>query len=435
MNFYKWYKNFLFLSILCVGLSVSLSQLFLALSFLLFVLTPGRKADKFSSLLWVCLSIFFLYLFSIILQLFSGDSSYLQRIASSEFKDIFLFLAFLVFSKIKTEDFEHFYRAFWFLFLILLVTGFLSIFTPVRFSRLINDWFSPSGLWRLTHHYGNVGPVRIHLPIGLMNTHLTFGGQIMLLFPLIFFRVFLAYYANGFFAARTKKLSLLLLIFLLVILLNNARSAMLGMVVAVAIGLFDLRMIKKQVSPAFVSKTIFIPLITMVVILAALFSNPATRKTVRPLFGSEKHTDSGRTFIWSSTFPMIKNHPILGIGPGNYKLQVEKTRKTLSEKYKELLFFYEVTQRGHSHNDILHIAAIAGIPAALVFIALCGFILRAIFSLNHYRDYAILFYGLVGFFFAGSLQCYFQDDEVVILFWLLLGFLNRLYMQEKMEMS
>ena len=40
------------------------------------------------------------------------------------------------------------------------------------------------------------------------------------------------------------------------------------------------------------------------------------------------------------------------------------------------------------------------------------------------RTDGILFYGLVGFFFAGLFQCYFQDDEVVIVFWYLLGFFH-----------
>ena len=121
---------------------------------------------------------------------------------------------------------------------------------------------------------------------------------------------------------------------------------------------------------------------------------------------------------------MIQENPILGVGPGNYGKQVEINRKKLSEEYKELLFFFEVTQRGHAHNDFLHLAAIAGLPAMLVYILLGSVIGYSLLRGKSTRKDSILFYGLVGFFFAGLFQCYFQDDEVVIVFWYLLGFFH-----------
>ena len=88
------------------------------------------------------------------------------------------------------------------------------------------------------------------------------------------------------------------------------------------------------------------------------------------------------------------------------------------------MYFFEVTQRGHAHNDFYHIAAIAGLPAMLVYILLASMIGYSLLLPKSSRSDNILFYGLVGFFFAGLFQCYFQDDEVVIVFWYLLGFFH-----------
>lgn len=96
----------------------------------------------------------------------------------------------------------------------------------------------------------------------------------------------------------------------------------------------------------------------------------AGQKITDPLFGKEKHTDAGRAFIWDSTFPLIEKNPLTGVGPGNYNREIEKSRMEHSEKYKELYYFYETTQRGHAHNDYFHLLAVFGIPSFLLFLLL-----------------------------------------------------------------
>ncbi|MEM7181932.1 MAG: O-antigen ligase family protein [Spirochaetota bacterium] len=429
---HQWYLHCITLSIVCIALSVSLSQLFLFLSFTLFLFDKQRSNIQASSILYVSLAIFALYALSIVYNLSTSSPNYgyLQRIPKSELKDMFLFSGFVAMLGLQKEDFHKVARAFWILTLVSLVIGLISIFSPIRLNRLINDWINPSNLWRLTQHYGNIGPIALHLPIGLMSTHLTFGGQLLLLLPGIFFYTLDSLQENGFRAQKTLYYLSIFILFCLLTLFNNARSAMLGMGIAGFLGLVDLGLIKKQISLRFLRKILMIPSTIVCVLLVLLLSNDVLQKTIRPLLGGEKHTDSGRTFIWSSTFPMITQNPLIGIGPGNYETVVEKVRKQLSTEYRELLFFYEVTQRGHAHNDVLHLAAIAGIPTAILYISLCGLLFWYISHLQQYKQYVALFYGLLGFFFAGLLQCYFQDDEVVILFWFLLGFLNRLYLQE-----
>ena len=170
------------------------------------------------------------------------------------------------------------------------------------------------------------------------------------------------------------------------------------------------------------NKYIFKVLGIFFVLLIILSTIPTFRKTISPFFGNEKHTDFGRTFIWHSSFPLVQNSPIIGIGPGNYSSEIDRSRLDLSEKNREHVFFYEVTQRGHAHNDYFHLGVISGYPGILFYIGLLYSILFSFSKLKAPMEKRAMFYGILSIFPAGLLQCYFQDDEVVIVFWYLLGF-------------
>ncbi|MCB1159285.1 MAG: O-antigen ligase family protein, partial [Leptospiraceae bacterium] len=208
-------------------------------------------------------------------------------------------------------------------------------------------------------------------------------------------------------------------------------SAIIGIGLAIFLGFLDITFIQNKIPKRKFFLWMLSPLVTLGLVFSILLLNPTTAKVIRPLLGAEKHTDSGRTFIWNSTFPMIQKNPVLGIGPGRYLEEIEKERKLLSENNRELLYFYEVTQRGHAHNDYLHISAISGFMGFLAYLIFIGFSSHAIYSLKEFKEYSIYFYGLLGFFLSGLFQCYFQDDEVVILFWMLMGFLSRLFVEAR----
>ena len=245
-----------------------------------------------------------------------------------------------------------------------------------------------------------------------------------MVFPVYFFKMLDSFFTHG----NQKKTLQYLGVFLLsvfILLLNNARSAIIGTGVSLVIGLIHFSFRLNKISPRVLLRISLVFMIALIVSGSFALLSPTIKKTIMPLLGEEKHTDSGRTFIWDSTFPLIKKNPIFGIGPGNYNREIEKSRKELSEEKPELLFFYEVTQRGHAHNDYLHFAATSGILTALLYILFGAGILNLIFKEGNWKFQPYYFYGLIGIFAAGIFQCYFQDDEVVIVFWYLLGFLSR----------
>lgn len=421
---YRIYRSFLALSIISCALSVSLSQLFLLLSFVFFLFLEEKP--KLSSNLVKILFIFYGWQIVTLLYHFASngfDPISIKHAFRDEMKDIFLVTAFISVQGIKKEDKTFLYKTFFIFSLVIVFTGFISIFSMTRLSRLISDLYKTSTSWPYQHHYGNIGPLNIYLPIGLMNTHLTFGGLLAFIFPGFVFRLYDSWYNKT--SKRIIVIHVVLLFLVsIVFLFNNARSSLLGALVSVIFGLYVLVFIDHDISKKMIKRTSFILLGFLLLLFVGYNSTNAVKRVVDPLFGGEKHTDSGRTFIWDSTFPLIKTNPIFGIGSGNYQNEIEISRKNKEKENRELAFFYEVTQRGHAHNDYFHLTAVFGFPQSVLYLILFGTILYTLLSSNIPKQVRFMTYGLVGFFASGLLQCYFQDDEVLIVFYFLLGYLN-----------
>ncbi|RHX93477.1 ligase [Leptospira yasudae] len=417
-------------SIVTIGLSVSLSQGFLVLAFITSLFSTKTAGFWKEPVILVCLFFFGWYLTDFAIHAFSEQSfrAYAKTAFNSELKDIFLFIGLILAWNLKKEEFPRILKTLNIVFWVLLVTGFVSSFSPIRLSRLISDLYRESANWKFTHPMGHLGGISLFLPIGLMNTHLTFGGLLQFFFPV---PVFL--FLKTFFEKNYKKAALqglILFVFLYVVFLNNARSSLLGAIFSSLTAFLVLGIIRKELPT---SKILIFTTGTLSFLLLlgiGLSFTQAGQKITDPLFGKEKHTDSGRTFIWDSTFPLIEKNPLIGVGPGNYNREIGKSRVEHSERYRELYYFYETTQRGHAHNDYFHLFAVFGLPAIFLFILLgTSLYHKLIFSRLPYEQ-ILYFFGLSGFFFSGLFQCYFQDDEVVILFWILCGLFLRFSKEE-----
>ncbi|TGK35196.1 O-antigen ligase domain-containing protein [Leptospira gomenensis] len=412
-------------SIVTIGVSVSLSQGFLVLAFLSTLFRPKTSGFWKEPTILVAL-LFFGWYFSNFLIHASYENnflSYAKTAWNAELKDVFLFSGVVVAWNLRKEEFPAVFKALRILFWILLITGIVSSFSSVRLSRLISDLYRDSPNWKFTHPMGQIVGIPLFLPIGLMNTHLTFGGLLQFFFPLPAFLFLKSLFEND--KKASFRNGIILLLFLYVVFLNNARSAMIGAMFSCVTAFFVLGPIRKELPTAKILFLASAGLFVLLILGIGLSFTEAGQKITDPLFGKQKHTDSGRTFIWDSTFPLIRENPITGIGPGNYNREIEKTRKDHSERYPELYYFYETTQRGHAHNDSFHLLAVFGLPAFLLFLTLGTFLYRKLVYLNLPYGESLYFFGLSGFFVSGLFQCYFQDDEVVILFWILCGFLLR----------
>ncbi|TGK13441.1 O-antigen ligase family protein [Leptospira stimsonii] len=412
-------------SIVTIGVSVSLSQGFLVLAFLFSLFTSKTKGFWKEPTITIAVAFFSWYLIDFWIHATNEEnfSRYAKTAFNAELKDIFLFSGLIIAWNLKKEEFPAVFRALHILFWVLLITGLVSSFSSVRLSRLISDLYRESPNWKFTHPMGQIGKIPLYLPIGLMNTHLTFGGLLQFFFPLPLFLFLKPLLKRNWKEALLQ--GMILVLFLYVVFLNNARSSIIGALFSSFSAFLVLGPIRRELPTAKILFASAGAVFLLVLLGIGLSFTEAGQKITDPIFGKEKHTDAGRTFIWDSTFPLIEKNPVIGVGPGNYNREIEKSRIAHSEKYRELYYFYETTQRGHAHNDTFHLFAVFGFPAIFLFIAFGTSLYYRLLSNTLPYEQSLYFFGLSGFFLSGLFQCYFQDDEVVILFWILSGFFLR----------
>ena len=77
---------------------------------------------------------------------------------------------------------------------------------------------------------------------------------------------------------------------------------------------------------------------------------------------------SHRSFLMRKAAQLAARHPLLGVGPGNFRLRYPEVQ--VQGIPKEALASQVYVQSEHAHNDLLQMAADAGWPAALLWLAL-----------------------------------------------------------------
>lgn len=132
-------------------------------------------------------------------------------------------------------------------------------------------------------------------------------------------------------------------------------------------------------------------------------------------------TLSGRRMIWRSTLGMIKDHPLLGIGPGNYWLEYPRYRNPGD-------FWGEY----HAHNDLLQATAEGGIAAPVLVLLLFGSA-YGIWRKNYRREMSRfqrrvsmgIVMGMLGFLAQDQIDFHFYIPGLAYYFLALAAFLVR----------
>jgi len=315
----------------------------------------------------------------------------------------------------------------------LLLTGFLSIFSKYRFSKILHHLqhgWEGSELARFQHHAGTLFTsadfaLHLYMPIGFMNTHLTFAALLcffLCAYLLRFLNVFLRQPSR----LKNRAVFLLFLYLLLgfpVLLLNNGRSAMLGLILALLMGIlfFTAWRWRKKIL------WLGVPLSAVILVTALLYFfsgkvHDRLENLVRSALGESKHTDYQRVFVWQIALDIWQAEPLAGAGPGSFVPRANEAVVRLSQEKPRLWYAYQVIQRGHAHNDLLHLLAIGGVLTATFYLLFFGQLLMTAFApqIRGFSAACFRFSPLV-LLFAGLLQCYFQDDETVLPFYLLIG--------------
>ncbi|MCB1156714.1 MAG: O-antigen ligase family protein, partial [Leptospiraceae bacterium] len=276
---------------------------------------------------------------------------------------------------------------------------------------------------RLQHLAGRTFGIVTYLPLGLMNTHLTYGGLLSLFLPGIGFYSLHSIYKNF----RQSKFSyiffllLLLVPALFVFFYNQSRSAWLGLVFSVCFTLISIRTLR-----IFLFKPIvlfsFISLLVLGIFSASILieKNWMLKRAFQQL-NKKNSTENQRYFIYRFSLKIVQNSPLLGAGPGRFRIEHEMASQEMVKKQEQLWYESSITPRGHAHHDILHSQASGGILASfLLFLFWYQLFSGLIYS--RFNSYLLLFSGILSLYVAGFFQCYFQDDEVLLPFLTFTGF-------------
>jgi len=234
------------------------------------------------------------------------------------------------------------------------------------------------------------------------SSYMTFSGQLAMAIPLI---------AGLFLAASTKLRKGLLLIAMLLtcsaLLWTYTRSSWIAVVCALTV--FGYIRFKR------------FSVIILLLLGAFLFFSiqPDTLDRTLSMFRAKENLE--RLYTWESTLHIIKDHPLIGIGKGNYSKLIGRYRE---ERYPN----FEFTSSAHAHNNILQAAVDGGIFSLLVYLWLWGVMFRE--SARAYRhvpetNAALktialgLFCALVAFFVQGFFEHNFGDSETVMMMWVI----------------
>ena len=201
------------------------------------------------------------------------------------------------------------------------------------------------------------------------------------------------------------------------LLASNTRGAWLALLVIGLASLYFLRFkeIRRYHITAFCS---FLLVFLTMNFLSESKIQKRTKTIKSELNINNEWAGSGRALIWKMSFDIIQEHPFFGAGPENLKEALKQTKNKRSQAYGKLT--------GHTvdkaHNDFLHIAAVSGLPALLLYLLFLALIfkdnIRDIIRTNTKSVIALAV-------LAYAIQSLFNISVIAVapLFWVLLGLL------------
>ncbi len=343
--------------------------------------------------------------------------------------EIFLLLfAFMLWSLSKEQRHLKAMHLGLFLFMTLLIaSGFFSLFSDVRLSALVMDKqiIAADGSLRYQQSYlFDIFGVSIYSPQGFTSHRLTYAGLVILILPYVFYQTLQTLLSK-------KRLShflfyvLFSIIGLVILWCNGVRSAMIGFILAMLALLWGLQYNFPWRSFFIKRKKLTFSCITMVFLLASfsiwlIVSYDLHTSLFRPFL---RLSDFGRALMWTESGDIIWENPIFGVGVSNYEQVSNTWRDLFLVNNPDTWYSMHFVPRSHVHNDLLDLVYNYGIFTGLIFIAFLFCILKFVLSLSQsQKKLAIfLFAGCLALVFASFAQCYFKDDEVLVVFWLLIA--------------
>ncbi|MCD8199007.1 MAG: O-antigen ligase family protein [Phascolarctobacterium sp.] len=211
------------------------------------------------------------------------------------------------------------------------------------------------------------------------------------------------------FSSRMKLVAKIVLPFLFIgMLAGRSRGLWLALLIVLPLVMWKY-LIKNR-------KALMITALIVAILCGFFATQPAFVKRVKSITNiTTDISNRDRIVIWRSAKNMIKDHPITGVGLGQFK-------KNYFEKYQ----LREIKQRhlNHTHNNVLQICTETGIPGALGFIYLSLYILIKNFRewLRRKDPYSLIIWGSwLAFIIFGVFDVIIDHSAVTKSWWFLLG--------------
>ncbi|PJZ78899.1 O-antigen ligase family protein [Leptospira neocaledonica] len=422
----SFYSLLLFL--LAFPLSVSASQVLAGLSIFCFIFSPKENFQNAKTYLFPWAFILGAYALVFISSLAHWEeySNFWKTFTrQSEAGDFWLSILFPIAAVHSSEEKNRrlIYKYLWISFLLILITGIASVFSEYRLGKFISNGFTPAPGDRRQHPAGPLFGLETYLPIGLMNTHLTYGGLISFYIPGLALLLLRKIKEKD--LKRIIGFGVLLLFALWVFLLNQSKSAWLG-VLAVTV-YFILSKWKDfygklpRITIARVSIVILLLIGLGGTVRFFYQKNWLLQRTLAQL--TEIQTpENQRYWIYKLSLPLLAKNPILGTGGGRFKEASSEVSKTFIQKNEQLWYELYITPNKHAHNDILEFAIVGGWFSGILWIGFFYLLFRKIAS-SALEDGNFPLVGVGFIWVAGFFQCYLLDDEVALPFFALAGIL------------
>lgn len=236
---------------------------------------------------------------------------------------------------------------------------------------------------------------------GLYGHPMTLAGFLIIVLPILY--AFLLDWKQ-----KTKTLLISTVLFLIAfigLLLNETRGAWLALAITLPVVtlLYDCS----------IKKIVF--LIALAAGTSLVFLNsPQLQNRAESITSTTLQSNTERVLMWQSAYEMFKDHPILGVGLGQYAPKYLNEYKSPHAKERQ----------NHSHNNFLQMLAENGIVGFVGFLLLFGYILLSSFrnSLRKLSPYHVLIFGCtLAFILQGFTEYNFGNSAVIKYYWATLG--------------
>lgn len=238
---------------------------------------------------------------------------------------------------------------------------------------------------------------------GFFGHPMTLAGYLCLYMPVFFTILFEEKVTNK----KKWIVGILFMIWTMALLFNATRGAWLAIALAISLLLLYYLFQRRKLA-------VFI-LCVLLVAGGGLSQYQTFMQRVASITDSKNQSNAERFFIWNSAWHMFEDHPVLGVGLGQYKDNYQK--KYISPNAKE-------PKLEHAHNNFMQMLAENGLIGLVGFLTLIGCFIGCSFKRfwQEKNPYALMMCAsTLTLVLQGLTEYNFGNSAVMKSFWLLQG--------------